>query len=68
MHLQAYTGSTRAALIALFQQLSNMLQHNEYVMLFSMDFFRAFDTIRHQLVMQKMGALDLPDNIFNWLA
>ena len=41
------TGSTTAALIALFQQLSNILQNNEYVMLVSMYFSRAFDTIAH---------------------
>src|SRR6218665_2492536 len=62
------TASSTSALIALFQQLSDMLQNNEYVMLVSMDFSRAFDTIAHQPLVQKMKDLDLPGTIFKWLA
>src|SRR6218665_3325859 len=45
-----------------------MLQRNEYVMLVSMNFTRAFDTIRHQTLMEKMAVIDLPDHIHNWMA
>src|SRR6218665_3266271 len=57
------TGSTTSALIDLFQQLTTMLQRNEYAMLISMDFTRAFDHRRrlwgkpgHALPIIKMGA------------
>src|SRR6218665_2019508 len=62
------TGSTTAALIDLLQQVTDLLQDNEYVVLISTDFSRAFDTVRHQTLMEKMATLDLPDHIFNWLA
>ena len=59
------TGSTTAALIFLFQQLTTMLQNNDYVLVVSTDFSRAFDTVRHQTLMQKMAALELPDHVYN---
>ena len=45
-----------------------MLQRHDYVILVSMDFSRAFDTIRHQTLMEKMAVIDLPDHIYNWMA
>src|SRR6218665_1617848 len=57
------TGSTTAALIDLLQQVTDRLQDNKYVVLISTDFSRAFDTVRHQILMEKMAALDLPDHI-----
>ena len=60
--------STTAALIFLFQQLTTMLQNNDYVLVVSTDFSRAFDTVRHQTPMHKMAALELPDHIYNWMA
>jgi len=47
--------STTAALIFLFQQLTTMLQNNDYVLVVSTDFSRAFDTVRHQTLMQNDG-------------
>ena len=41
---------------------------NDYVLIVSTDFTRAFDTVRHSTLMQKMAILDLPDNIYNWIA
>ena len=38
-----------------------------YVVLISMDFSRAFDTVRHSTLMQKILPMDIPDSIFNWL-
>src|SRR6218665_187244 len=58
------SGSTTAALIDLLQQITSMLQRNDYVLIVSTDFTRAFDTVRHCTLMQKMAihVLDLPDN------
>src|SRR6218665_2976754 len=41
------TGSTTAALISIIQQSSSLLKHEPYVSLFSFDFSKAFDTVRH---------------------
>src|SRR6218665_142552 len=62
------SGSTTATLIDLLQQITSMLQRNDYVLIVSTDFTRAFDTVRHSTLMQKMDILDLPDNIYNWIA
>src|SRR6218665_4212029 len=59
------TGSTRAALIDLLQQLTLMLEKNDYV---STDFTKAFDSVRHSTLMHKMAVIDVPDNIYNWIA
>jgi hypothetical protein len=61
------TGSTTSALIALIQQLSSMLRENSYVTLISLDFSRAFDTVRHSTLVDKLSALDIQDHVFNWI-
>jgi hypothetical protein len=33
-----------------------------------MDFSKAFDTIRHHTLLKKLGSIDIPDHIFNWLS
>src|SRR6218665_3758395 len=45
-----------------------MLEKNDYVLLVSTDFTKAFDSVRHSTLMQKMVVIDLPDNIYNWIA
>ena len=61
------TGSTTVALIQLFHSITAMLETNPYVILYSIDFSKAFDTVRHYTLMEKFAALDLPDNIYNWI-
>ena len=61
------TGSTTAALIDLLHNITVLLQHNEYVALFSVDFTKAFDSVKHMTLVQKLQLLDLPDHVFNWL-
>src|SRR5688572_27824019 len=61
------TASTTAAIIVLLQQVSSMLLTNDFVAVISMDFSKAFDTVRHSTLMSKLGSLDLPDEIYNWL-
>ena len=45
-----------------------MLEKNDYVLLVSTDFTMALDSVRHSTLMQKMAVIDLPDNIYNWIA
>ena len=38
-----------------------------YVIVISLDFSKAFDTVRHSSLLHKLAQLELPDNIYNWL-
>ena len=53
------TGSTTCALINL------MLERNSYVRCLLLDFTKAFDTVRHSLVLAKLSTLDIPSAILN---
>ena len=60
-------GSTTAALITILQTITSMLASNSYVIVYSIDFSKAFDTVRHSSLFSKYASLDLPDFIYNWL-
>jgi hypothetical protein len=62
------TGSTTAALITLLHQITELLRDNDYVSIISMDYSKAFDTVRHSTLMDKIAQLNIPDNIYNWIA
>jgi len=40
---------------------------NPYVIVIALDFSKAFDTVRHHTMLDKIAQLDLPDHIYNWL-
>ena len=42
-----------------------MLLTKDFVVIISLDFTKAFDTVRHQTLLQKMCSLDLLDHIYN---
>jgi len=44
-----------------------MLLTNPYVIVIALDFSKAFDTVRHHTLLDKIAQLDLPDRIYNWL-
>jgi hypothetical protein len=44
-----------------------MLLSNPYVIVISLDFSKAFDTVRHSILLEKLAHLDMPDNVYNWL-
>ena len=60
------TGSTTAALINLLHEASLLLQDYPYVHLISLDFSKAFDTVRHHTLVMKLADLPLPECIHNW--
>ena len=39
----------------------------QFVHVYSFEFSRAFDTVRHATSMSKIAQLDIPDNIYNWI-
>jgi hypothetical protein len=61
------TGSTTAALVMMLSRITDMLRSNAYVTVISMDFSKAFDTVRHVTLMDKFAKLNMPDNIYNWV-
>jgi len=62
------TGSTTAAIIYLLHTVISLLSTEPYVIVLSLDFSKAFDTVRHLTLLQKLAQLDIPDHIYNWLA
>jgi len=61
------SGSTAAAIIAMLHTVGTMLSTKQYVRLFSFDFTKAFDTVKHETLLRKMATLRIPDNIYNWM-
>jgi len=61
------TASTVAAIISLLQTVTTLLQSNPFVVVISLDFSKAFDTVRHSSLLAKMAKLDLPAVVYNWL-
>jgi len=61
------TGSTTSALITILQTVTNLLSSNPFVRMIAIDFSKAFDSVRHAELGNKLAMLDIPDNIHNWL-
>ena len=62
------TGSTTAALIFLFDRITELLVDNSFVMFYSLDFSKAFDTVRHSTFFEKLALLKTPIEVYNWIA
>ena len=62
------TGSPTSAVIHLSHRISELLQEHKYVHVIALDFSKAFDTVRHNTLMQKMAKFPLPDHAYNWVA
>jgi len=61
------TGSPTAAIISLLHTVTNMLLSNPYVVVISLDFSNASDTVQHLTLLEKVAQLDMPDEVYNWL-
>ena len=51
------TGSTTAALIYILHTVTYLLTANQYVAVIALDFSKAFDTVRHSTLLEKMADL-----------
>ena len=60
-------GSCTAAIIALLHTVSTMLLDNPYVIVITLDFSKAFDTVRHSTLAKKLSVLNIPDGVYNWI-
>ena len=61
------TGSTTAALVTLFHTITVMLDSNPFVHVIALDFSKAFNTVCHSTLLEKLAMLNLPDEVYNWL-
>jgi len=61
------TASTTAALIYLFHTITTLLDTDPFVIVYALDFSKAFDSVRHSSVLHKYSLLPLPDHIYNWI-
>ena len=48
--------------------MSDLLQEHQFVHVIALDFSKAFDTVRHNTLMQKMAKFPMPDFAYNWVA
>ena len=62
------TGSTTAALIALLQSISDLLEIHPFVHVIPYHFSKAFDTVKHSTLMNKIASLSLRDPMYNWIS
>ena len=62
------TGSPTAAIISILDTVTRLLLVNPYVVVISIDFSKAFDTVRHSTLLEMLVQLDIPDQVYNWLA
>ena len=44
-----------------------MLSTNSFVYVIALDFSKAFDSVRHSTLMDKMAQLAMPDQVYNWI-
>jgi len=58
--------STTAALIIL-QTITSMLSTDKYVIVYLLDFSKAFDSVMHSTLFSNYAQHDLPDFIYNWV-
>jgi len=61
------SGSTTAALIHFADKPTKVLKTINYVRCLMIDFSKAFDTVDHVLLFNKLVQLDLPSYVINWI-
>jgi len=61
------TGSTTAALIWILYTITQLLSQHDYVIVLALDFSKAFDSVRHSTLFDKLAHLYIPDHVYNWL-
>ncbi|MFZ2537944.1 MAG: reverse transcriptase family protein [Oscillospiraceae bacterium] len=61
------SGSTTSALICLTEKICKLLVNHPYIHVISFDMSKAFDTVRHSALMEKLANMSIPDPVYNWL-
>ena len=60
--------STTTCLTEILNEIYYLLDHNQYVALAKLDLSKAFDSINHNLLIQKLNALGLGSNSIKWIS
>ena len=47
--------------------LVHLLSQHDYVIVLALDFSKAFDSVRHSTLFDKLARLYIPDYVYNWL-
>jgi len=61
------TGFTTTALIKLIYEVTTTLESNHYVIVYAIDFSKAFYTVRHSELHHKCSKVELSDYVCKWL-
>jgi hypothetical protein len=61
------TGSTTAALIGILASVTEMLKTEPYVHVIAFDMSKAFDTVRHTTLFEKLAVTPIQDYAYNWM-
>ena len=61
------SGSTTAAIIHLFQTVTDMLASHPFVHVIALDYSKAFDTLSHSSLTDTLSRFGLSDEPYNWL-
>lgn len=61
------TGSTTPALTALIDNFKELLRDNQHVNRFALDFSKAFDTVRHSYLTERLAEIQMSDCAYNWI-
>ena len=59
------SGSTDAVLISMMHSITYLLETNNYIRCLTVDFSKAFDSVKDAVLIRKLCSLGLPANIFN---
>ena len=62
------TGSTTAALAYTLHYVTRFLEDNKFVRVLLIDYSKAFDSVNHEILLNKLTALPLPQFVINWIA
>ena len=60
-------GSTTSALVSLTDTVGRLLEVNKYVRCIMIDFYKAFDTVNHEILLSKLQKFPIPANILKWI-
>jgi len=56
-----------SALVHFMHHAKLMLENNSYVRCLLIDFSKAFDIVKHTIILSNFSALDLPSSVLNWI-
>ena len=56
-----------STLAHILQSAMELLSCNSYVVVITLDFSKAFDTVRHFTLHHKIASMNIPDDVYNWL-